>query len=154
MSLEQIAGVVGAALTQRREASLRGLQGLDDFRKPVLADTAENPGDVARRLQGFVNALPSMTRNSVKPTSEPGAALGRKKMSEGSTGTGDDWSPGDGADAVRKTVTRAISKNEPGFEGFRGYSVYETLRSLAFLVKDKSIHPDHKGRGIQHAADS
>lgn len=138
MSLEQVAGVVGAALTQRREAALRGLSGLDKLRADVLTDkdASENPGDVAQRLQGYANTLPSITKDSVKPTNEPGATLGRKKMSEGSAGTGDEWAPGSGADSVLKTVARAISKNEPGFEGFRGYTVYETLRSLAFLAKD------------------
>lgn len=107
LTRQEVVSAFAAAAGQRVVAlSGDGPEELAKLRKHLFARgrKVEDQSAVEDRVSGFIPSLVARGSQRVRDEKVPPAVMGRRMAMAGSTGSGDDWQPGDGARALRKLL--------------------------------------------------
>lgn len=104
---------------------------LDKWRRSVLAPpegTGKNPGDVEQRLREWITEVRPQLQSVAVPEETPYAVCGTRLITMDSTGEGESWQPGSGAQALCKALGPDLANEAPGFNGTYAYHVRTLLK--------------------------
>lgn len=131
MDLEHAAGVVGAAIGQRKFAADSGLAPLQKLVLPFRAETGSHPSDVAQNVAKLAEELRHRARAKHPPVEVPSATLGKRLIRNGASGSGENWRAGMGAAALSQMTHSEMDAGAPGFGARESLVLRRVLASLA-----------------------
>jgi hypothetical protein len=131
MDLEHAAGVVGAAIGQRKVAVDTGTAAMTTLVLPFRAELGRHPSDVAQDVAKLVTELHSRVRNSRVPSGVPSATLGRRLIGNGAQGSGENWRAGAGAAALSAMTYAQMEAAALGFDRGEAMLLVRLLEALA-----------------------
>jgi len=129
MDREHVAGVVGAAIGQRKMAANSGLDSLRTLVLPFRAEIGHHQSEVVQNVEKLAVELRHRARDSRPPEGDPSATLGRRLITGGSVGSGSDWRAGAGAAALSQMTNKELESGTPGFT--EALTIRQILAALA-----------------------